>query len=80
MILGPSVTYNREKHCIEFNPKASANLKAIEKRGGKRSYAVENLRNELNVLLTRGVHGLYIFAADPALREELLHRQRERRN
>lgn len=79
VILGPSVTYNREKHCIEFNPKASASSKAVEKRGSKRSYAVENLRNELNVLLTRGVHGLYIFAVDPALREELLQRQRERR-
>ena len=30
VILGPSVTYNREKHCIEFNPKASASSKAIE--------------------------------------------------
>ncbi|MBE7342769.1 DUF2075 domain-containing protein, partial [Staphylococcus haemolyticus] len=29
------------------------------------------LRNELNVLLTRGVNGLYIYAVDDQLREAL---------
>ena len=29
------------------------------------------LKNELNVLLTRGVNGLYIYAVDDQLREAL---------
>ncbi len=29
------------------------------------------LKNELNVLLTRGVNGLYIYAVDEQLREAL---------
>ncbi|WP_415922965.1 DNA/RNA helicase domain-containing protein [Staphylococcus simulans] len=29
------------------------------------------LKNELNVLLTRGVNGLYIYAVDEALQNEL---------
>jgi DUF2075 family protein len=32
----------------------------------------ENLKHELNVLLKRGVHGLYIFAVDTELRNKLL--------
>ena len=39
--------------------------------GEKRSFAEKLIRNELNVLLTRGVHGLYIYAVDPELREAL---------
>ena len=35
------------------------------------SYAQSNLRNELNVLLKRGVHGLYLFAVDPELQDAL---------
>ena len=38
------------------------------------------LKNELNVLLTRGVKGLYIYAVDPALQEELMRRQGEKNN
>ncbi|WP_213292183.1 DUF2075 domain-containing protein [Bifidobacterium animalis] len=71
VILGPSVTFNPKTQQVEFHPEASKSKKAIEKRGGKRSYAMENLQNEFNVLMTRGVHGLYIFAFDPALRAEL---------
>ena len=55
---------------------------AIERRtmddGRKVDFSEELLKNELNVLLTRGVHGLYIYAVDPELRERLLEAQRER--
>lgn len=71
VILGPSVRFNPTTQRVEFHPEASKSKKAIEKRDGKRSYAMENLQNEFNVLMTRGVHGLYIFAFDPALRAEL---------
>lgn len=73
VIIGPSVKYR--DGMIVFDPKAHANKDANQKRtlqsGEKRSFAEKPIRNELNVLLTRGVHGLYIYAVDPELREAL---------
>lgn len=73
VIIGPSVKYR--DGMIVFDPKAHANKDANQKRtlqsGEKRSFAEKLIRNELNVLLTRGVHGLYIYAVDPELREAL---------
>lgn len=73
VIIGPSVRYR--DGMIVFDPKAHANKDANQKRtlqsGEKRSFAEKLIRNELNVLLTRGVHGLYIYAVDPELREAL---------
>jgi Uncharacterized conserved protein len=34
------------------------------------------LKNELNVLLTRGVHGLYLYAVDDQLQQKLLAAQK----
>lgn len=65
VIIGPSVTYRNGK--IIFDEKESRNVRAVSKRNGSVSYAQSNLRNELNVLLKRGVHGLYLFAVDPEL-------------
>ena len=36
-----------------------------------KNFGEELLRNELNVLLTRGVNGLYIYAVDDELRNAL---------
>lgn len=73
VIIGPSVKYR--DGMIVFDPKAHANKDANQKRtlqsGEKRSFAEKLIRNELNILLTRGVHGLYIYAVDPELREAL---------
>ncbi len=73
VIIGPSVKYR--DGMVVFDPKAHANKDANQKRtlqsGEKRSFAEKLIRNELNVLLTRGVHGLYIYAVDPELREAL---------
>lgn len=73
VIIGPSVKYR--DGMIVFDPKAHANKDANQKRtlqsGEKRSFAEKLIRNELNVLLTRGVHGLYIYAVGPELREAL---------
>ncbi|BCQ32096.1 DUF2075 domain-containing protein [Limosilactobacillus fermentum] len=73
VIIGPSVKYR--DGMIVFDPKAHANKDANQKRtlqsGEKRSFAEKLIRNELNVLLTRGVHGLYVYAVDPELREAL---------
>lgn len=78
VIIGPSVIYRDGK--IQFDPSASANKKATRNRtlenGKKESFAETFLRNELNVLLTRGVNGLYIYAVDKELRDALLAAQK----
>ena len=69
MIIGPSVKYRDGQ--IIFDKDASKNSKATNMRDGSIDYSRENLRNELNVLLKRGVHGLYLFAVDPELQRAL---------
>lgn len=73
VILGPSVKYRNGK--VIFDPSCSKNKKAIQNRtlsdGSKQSFAEVLLKNEINVLLTRGVNGLYIYAQDEALRKAL---------
>lgn len=73
VIIGPSVKYRDGK--IIFDKTASMNKKATQKRDGKIDNSKEFLKNELNVLLTRGVNGLYIYAVDNALQKKLLEAQ-----
>lgn len=72
-IIGPSVKYRNGK--IIFDPADSQNRNAIRKRtldNNQRVYVSDELlSNELNVLLTRGVNGLYIYAVDDELRKAL---------
>ena len=62
VIIGPSVKYRDGK--IIFDKSESANKKATQRRtlkdGSKQYFSEMLLKNELNVLLTRGVNGLYI--------------------
>ncbi len=73
VILGPSVKYRDGR--VFFDWECSENRWAIQNRtlsdGRKRRFAELLLRNEINVLLTRGVNGLYIYAQDEALRAVL---------
>lgn len=69
VVLGPSVKYQDGKIIHDLNE--SENKKATNKLHSQESYADKLLRNEFNVLMTRGVHGLYIYAVDPALRKAL---------
>lgn len=73
VIIGPSVRYRNGK--VEYVPENSFNKRAIDNRtmsdGSLRNFAEELLRNELHVLLTRGVNGLYLYATDDELREKL---------
>ncbi|MFS9016928.1 DUF2075 domain-containing protein [Streptococcus cristatus] len=73
VIIGPSVKYRDGK--IIYDISESKNKGAVQNRklanGEKVNYGERLLRNELNVLLTRGVNGLYIFAVDEELREVL---------
>lgn len=73
VIIGPSVKFRNGN--LIFDPSESSNEKAIRNRtlknGKKRKFGETFLRNELNVLLTRGVNGLYIYAVDSELRKQL---------
>lgn len=73
VILGPSVKYRNGE--IVFDPSASHNNKATQRRtlndGSKCSFGETFVRNEVKVLLTRGVKGLFIYAYDDSLRQAL---------
>lgn len=74
LIIGPSVKYRNGK--IIFDPNASCNTKATQFRtmadGTKKKFGEMFLNNELNILMKRGVNGLYIYACDEELRNRLL--------
>ena len=74
VILGPSVKYRNGK--IVIDPSQSADKKATQFRtladGSRAQFGREFIRNEINVLLTRGVQGLYLYAVDDELRAALL--------
>lgn len=78
VIIGPSVKFRNGR--IVFDKDESENKKAKQRRtlkdGSKEYLADFLLKNELNVLLTRGIHGLYIYAVDEELQEALLKAQR----
>lgn len=78
VIIGPSVKYRDGR--IIFDKDESENRKAKQRRtlkdGSKEYLSDFLLKNELNVLLTRGIHGLYIYAVDDELQEALLRAQR----
>lgn len=86
VIIGPSVSFKDGK--VVFLPEHSKNKKAVRNRTfesehekpKKQKFGETLLKNELNVLLTRGVKGLYIYAVDPDLQRELLKRQGEKSN
>ncbi|MEE8758913.1 MAG: DNA/RNA helicase domain-containing protein [Bifidobacterium sp.] len=69
VIIGQSVKYRNGR--LIFDTNASRNSLATRRRKGKIDYSQKNLCNELNVLLKRGVHGLYLFAVDSQLQARL---------
>lgn len=73
VIIGPSVKYVDGQ--IVFDPEKSENKNAVRNRtlsnGEKAQVSDELLANELNVLLTRGVNGLFIYASDEILKKQL---------
>ncbi|ERH35123.1 hypothetical protein SEQU_07525 [Staphylococcus equorum UMC-CNS-924] len=68
-----SVKYRNGK--ITFDKDSSENSKAIQNRtlsdNTKQDFAEMLLQNELNVLITRGINGLFIYAVDDELRSAL---------
>ena len=77
VIIGPSVKYRDGR--VVMDPKESYFKAATNNRtlsdGSKQSFGEDLLWNQLYVLMTRGVKGLYIYAVDDELREALLKAQ-----
>lgn len=75
VILGPSVLYNASTDGLRLDPTRYEDSAAFAGRGGLLEPELVKERimlNALNVLLTRAVRGLYIYAHDPALRARLM--------
>lgn len=75
VILGRSIGYDKETDSIKIKPEFyDDNAGFTKKKNIKHVDQVKEkiILNSLNVLLTRGVRGLYLFAWDNELRERLL--------
>lgn len=74
VILGRSIGYDAENDCIKLRPEIYDDHAGFtKKRNINNAAMVERkiIMNSLNVLLTRGVNGLYVYAWDPELRQRL---------
>ena len=81
VIIGPSVKWDEKSQEIYFDrdkrcSKAAKNRRTLADNT-KAYLSDELLHNQLNVLLTRGVNGLYIFAVDEPLRRHLVAMSRQ---
>lgn len=75
VILGPSVTYDERSGRIAIDTKKYEDQAAFTRRADvARPEAVKEqiILNSINVLMTRGMRGLYIYASNPQLRKQLL--------
>ncbi|MBC1936462.1 DUF2075 domain-containing protein [Listeria grandensis] len=77
VILGPSVSYNFEKGQLEILTANYKDSEAFKARDDISADQIEVLKeqiilNSINVLMKRGIHGLYIYASDPKLRQKLM--------
>ncbi|MEG3349448.1 DUF2075 domain-containing protein [Novacetimonas sp. GS1] len=81
VILGPSVTYDRATDRIVIDPSRYEDRAAFTGRDGVENPAkvmVRIILNSINVLMTRGVRGLYIYASEPGLHARLARLWEER--
>ncbi|TAA67907.1 DUF2075 domain-containing protein [Planococcus salinarum] len=75
VILGPSVTYDDQNRCLKILTEKYSDTEAFRGKDGIED--VERAKeqiilNSINVLMKRGIKGLYIYASDEGLRERLL--------
>ena len=81
VILGPSVSYdeeNDEVYIITKNYKDSEAFRSSSR--GTPHYQLSKAKediilNSINILMKRGIRGLYIYASDEKLRQALLKKQ-----
>ena len=77
VILGPSLSYDAQTDSIRVDSARYEDSAAFQGQSGIVAPQMAKERiilNALNVLLTRGMKGLYLYAHDPALRERLRNR------
>lgn len=65
VIIGPDLTFNKEKKCLTYNPNGN-NHNLTPKWTEKNDQLI---KNTYRVLLTRGKKGCFIYAVDPEVRE-----------
>lgn len=83
VIIGPSIDYDYSTNRLVVNTKKYKDRGGYTGKGNMADKEVAEAKekiilNSLNVLLKRGVHGLYIYAVNDNLRNKLLELQRER--
>ncbi|WP_083497851.1 DNA/RNA helicase domain-containing protein [Sneathia sanguinegens] len=79
VILGPSIKYENGKIVYDTSKKAYDKMtrKRTITEDVKQSFAEKFSKNELRILMTRGVNGLYIYACDENLRNYLMKLQKK---
>ncbi|MFP1732853.1 DUF2075 domain-containing protein [Lonsdalea quercina] len=83
LILGPSVSWDAERGEILIDPSRYEDGAAFQGTGrldDAEAVKVRIMLNAINVLMTRAIDGLYIYAHDAGLRRQLLHLQDEAAN
>ncbi|MBU8684133.1 MULTISPECIES: DUF2075 domain-containing protein [Bacillus] len=81
VVLGPSVSYDEEKDELVIDTSKYKDTGAFVSRTDLSPEQNEQIKeqiilNSINVLMKRGIHGLYIYATDPKLRKRLLELKR----
>ncbi|MEY8752895.1 DUF2075 domain-containing protein [Alkalicoccobacillus gibsonii] len=77
VVLGPSVSYDEEKQQLIIDPSKYKDKGAFTSRSDFEQEKIEQTKeeiilNSINVLMKRGIHGLYIYSTDLNLRRKLL--------
>lgn len=78
VVLGPSVQYDVANDCIVIDTKLYKDTGAYTGIDGINNVMEEKERivlNSINILMKRGINGLYIYASNEALRNKLLEYQ-----
>ncbi|MGE7781555.1 DUF2075 domain-containing protein [Peribacillus sp. NPDC097264] len=81
VVLGPSLSYDEGKNKLIIDSSKYKDTGAFISRTDlspekNREIREEIILNSINVLMKRGIHGLYIYATDPKLRQKLLELKR----
>ena len=84
VVLGPSVSYDETKDQLVIDPSKYKDIGAFISRTDmspekNQEIKEEIILNSINVLMKRGIHGLYIYASDHKLRQRLLELKRGKR-
>lgn len=85
VVLGPSVSYDEDKDELVIDPSKYKDTGAFISRTDlspekNQEIKEEIILNSINVLMKRGIHGLYIYATDSKLRQRLLELKRGKRS